>query len=248
MVITADDLGAQADVNAAVVNSVREGRATHASLIVNLAGFEEACALAHASAIHDRVGLHLNLTEGAPIGAAMRECARFCTGGVLKLPSRFAALAPLSRSEARAAADEIRLQIVRAREHGFPLTHLDSHQHVHVEPSMAAVVLAVAREMGVARVRPATNCGSGWGPLRRMRHAAYNRRLTASGLRGVEDFGRIDEVVWQLTRGGGHWLRSLEVMIHPQVRPDGTVIDGTTGDPLAQKLAELHGTCRDAGC
>ncbi|MEP6914766.1 MAG: ChbG/HpnK family deacetylase [Acidobacteriota bacterium] len=240
IIVTADDLGADAVINRAIVGSLRDGQATHASLLVNMAGFEEACALAHQAHVADRIGLHLNLTEGQPISTAMRDCPRFCTDGIFRFPARFSGLVPLTRPQAGAAADEIRQQIILAREQGFPLTHLDSHHHIHAELSMSAVVLSVAREMGIPRVRPASNCGTGNGPVRRFRHAAYNGRLSASGLRATRYFGAIDDVVWMWAQAAAERDRSAEVMIHPTSGLDGIVLDGTTVQPLAQKLSELH--------
>jgi predicted glycoside hydrolase/deacetylase ChbG (UPF0249 family) len=247
IIITADDFGADTVINDAIAESLRGGYATHASLLVNMAGFEDACARAHAEGLQDRIGLHLNLTEGQPLSAGMRDCARFSVDGIFRFPKRFTGLVPLSASETLVVEEEVRAQITRAREHGMPLTHLDSHHHFHTELSLGGTVLAVAREMSIPRVRPARNCGRGNRSIRSMRHAGYNRQLTASGLRRVEYFGSIDDVVSLLSARPDVHPFTAEVMIHPAREGDGPVIDGTTVVPLSEKLAELHAAVNRAG-
>ena len=240
IIVTADDLGADAVINEAIVESLLRGLATHASLLVNMAGFEDACARALAAGLQDRIGLHLNLTEGQPVSVRMRDCTRFSVDGIFRFPSRFTGFLPLSNSETLAMEEEIRAQITRAREHGLPLTHLDSHHHFHTELSLAGTVLSVASAMRIPRVRPARNCGRGTRTIRRVKHAAYNRKLTASGLRQVEYFGSIDDIIWLLSvRQGGSPL-TVEIMVHPAGERGRPVIDGTTLVPLTEKLAELH--------
>lgn len=240
MIVTADDLGADSVINEAIVESLLRGLATHASLLVNMAGFEDACARTLAAGLQDRIGLHLNLTEGQPVSARMRDCPRFSVDGLFRFPTRFTGFFPLSPSETLAMEEEIRAQITRAREHGLPLTHLDSHHHFHTELSVGGTVLSVARTMRIPRVRPARNCGRGTRTIRRVKHAAYNRKLTASGLRQVEYFGSIDDIIWLLNAPHAGRPLTVEIMIHPAGERDGPVIDGTTLVPLTEKLAELQ--------
>ncbi len=240
IIVTADDFGADADINVAVIESLITGQATHASLLVNMAGFEDACARALAAGLQDRIGLHLNLTEGQPVSAVMRDCRRFSVDGIFRFPSRFTGFVPLSSPETHAMEEEIRAQITCARQHGLPLTHLDSHHHFHTELSLAGTVLSVAREMRIPRVRPARNCGRGNRTVRRVKHAAYNRRLTASGLRQVEYFGSIDDIIWLLNAPQTGRALTVEIMVHPAGERGRPVMDGTTLVPLSEKLAELQ--------
>ena len=240
IIVTADDFGADDIINEAVIESLRGGLATYASLLVNMAGFEDACARVHPAGVQDRIGLHLNLTEGQPVSARMRDCARFSVDGLFRFPRRFTGFLPLSSSETLAMEEEIRAQIARAREHGLALTHLDSHHHFHTELSVAGTVLSVARAMGIPWVRPARNCGKGNRTIRRVKHAAYNRKLAASGLRRVEYFGSIDDIIWLLNARRNASAFTAEVMVHPAGERDGPVMDATTLVPLTEKLAELQ--------
>ena len=182
----------------------------------------------------------------------MRDCARFSVDGLFRFPRRFTGFLPLSSSETLAMEEEIRAQITRAREHGLPLTHLDSHHHFHTELSVAGTVLSVARTMGIPWCGRRETAGRGNRTIRRVKHAAYNRKLTASGLRRVEYFGSIDDIIWLLDARSNGSAFTAEIMIHPAGERDGPVMDGTTLVPLTEKLAELQaavnrGNARDSG-
>ena len=67
MIVIADDFGLSEEVNAAIVEAFDRGLLTGASIIANMPAFEEACELAAEHGFQDRVGTHLNLTEGTPL-------------------------------------------------------------------------------------------------------------------------------------------------------------------------------------
>jgi predicted glycoside hydrolase/deacetylase ChbG (UPF0249 family) len=89
------------------------------------------------------VGLHLNLTLGAPLG----DMPRFAAGG--SLPRRNALLAHtllglVSRTEIRA---EVERQLDAFERHlGFPPDHIDGHEHVHVLPGIRRGLLDVVSQ------------------------------------------------------------------------------------------------------
>ena len=120
---------------------------------------DEACDLLQGVDARDRIGCHLNLAEGVPLTDAMRRSKTFCSDGEFNEPLARRRFFPLSPADKRALADETRAQIAAVRSRGFSVSHLDSHRYVHTMPNIAAVVVAVAREMGIARVRPYANCG-----------------------------------------------------------------------------------------
>lgn len=239
VIITADDFGSAPAVNEAIVRSFREGLVTHASLLVNMEAFEDACRLIRRDRLQDRVGLHLNLTEGTPLTAAIRNAATFCVGGRFVPPHHFARYAALSADDRLAVEREAHAQIAEARAQGIPLSHLDSHNDVHIEPAIAAIVVAVAKDCGIARVRPSRNCGPQQGALRWLQYRSYNAWLRRRGLRGVRYFGTIDDVLWLADRGrlGPHV--SVEVMTHPRLRADGTVLDAPSMEPLEARVRRL---------
>ncbi len=127
--------------------------------MVNMPFTDEAVELAREARVGERIGVHLNLADGAPLTDAMRTCARFCRDGRFIEPLTRNRFLPLTGAERQALAGEVRAQIAAVRDYGFAARYLDSHRYVHTEPNVARVVVRVAREMRVARVRPYQNCG-----------------------------------------------------------------------------------------
>jgi predicted glycoside hydrolase/deacetylase ChbG (UPF0249 family) len=236
--ITADDFGYTSSINHAIVSSLRAGLITHASLMVNMDAAEEACELALAMDVKDRIGCHLNLADGAPLTDAMRRSKTFCTDGEFNEPLARRRFFPLASSDKRALAEETRAQITSVRSRGFAATYLDSHRYVHTFPNVAGIVARVAREMGVHRVRPHINCGPTFVGVRGLGKVLFNAWLASHGLKQVQFFGGVDDLAW-LAAEGAPAVESVEVMTHPVMDDDGQIADGSEG-LLADRLAELE--------
>src|SRR5438045_3866495 len=80
MIVNADDFGRSPDVNRAIWQALGDGLVTSVSLMATAAAFEEASELAAAPDLRGSTGLHLVLTEGAPLTEPIRRCPRFCDG------------------------------------------------------------------------------------------------------------------------------------------------------------------------
>jgi predicted glycoside hydrolase/deacetylase ChbG (UPF0249 family) len=221
------------------VQSFAETLITNASLLVNLPSFAEACDLARRHGFQDRVGLHLNVTEGAPLTDAMRRSPEFCVDGQFLPPHRLRRYLPLSASARRAVAEEARAQIAAAREQGIRLSHLDSHNDVHTIPSIGSILVPIARAEGITRIRLSRNCGPRRGILRRLQQKLYNSWM---GLDGdpVRHFGTIDDMLWLARKGrlGPHV--AVEIMTHPRLGEAGAILDAPSMQPLAERLRLLQ--------
>jgi predicted glycoside hydrolase/deacetylase ChbG (UPF0249 family) len=247
VVITADDFGFNPSVNEAIVRSLREGLVTHTSLLVNLEGFGDACEAVRRNGLQNRIGLHFNLTEGTPLTAEMRHCPKFCIDGRFAPVQHFARYAALAPDERHAVEREAYAQVAAARAQGLPLTHLDSHNDVHIEPAIAAVVVAVAKASGITRVRPSRNCGPQQGAIRWLQHRSYNAWLGRQGLRVARYFGTVEDMLWLADRGRLRENVAVEVMTHPRLRSDGTVLDAPSMEPLSARVLQLQPHLRAAG-
>ncbi len=150
LIVNADDFGIHPARNRGVAEAVRAGVVTSVSLIANLEGFDDAIALLRTMPPVD-VGLHLNLSEGRPLGASyatlVGEDGRFPG----KLETRRRALeGRLAVGEIEA---EIEAQIARLRAAGVEPTHVDGHQHVHVYGLVVEAVARAGRRHGVGWTR-----------------------------------------------------------------------------------------------
>lgn len=176
VIINADDFGLSPEENATIVRAFRSGLISSTTLMANMPAFAEACSLIHTERLHGRIGLHLNLSYGRPLSAAIRQQRLFCNAAGefdLCLPRYRLWLSPASRE---AVIAELRAQWQRCLEHGVQPSHLDSHQHVHTIWPIYELVARFAAEQGVP-LRLARNLGGNIGPAKRLFKMLLNQRL-----------------------------------------------------------------------
>ena len=155
LIVNADDFGLTHGVNRAIVESHARGVVTSTTLMANSRAFDEAVLLAKASA-NWSVGCHVVLVDGEPLIDPARlpslvpnkEIARFRNGlGVLALQSVCGWVDP-DQVEAETTA-----QIRKLQSSGIEVSHLDTHKHTHMFPTVLAGVLRAARTCGVTAIR-----------------------------------------------------------------------------------------------
>jgi predicted glycoside hydrolase/deacetylase ChbG (UPF0249 family) len=198
LIVNADDFGLTRGVSAGILDAHRLGIVTSTTVLVTADIDREQLAEARECGLG--LGLHVNLTLGRPLTGA-RSLAD-ASGAFLRDPRRAAAGA--EPDEVRA---EIEAQIARfERLVGRPPTHLDTHHHVGLYAPVREVVLAVARERGVAV---------------RSQDATVRARARSAGLRTTDHFfGESGpDAYWSPARTLAH-LRTLppgvsEFMCHP---------------------------------
>lgn len=153
VIINADDFGLCPAVNRGVVEAFERGVVRSASLLVGGEGFADAVALARSRPELD-LGVHLALTEVSP-AAPPREIPSLLDGAGHLPPTWSAFLRRYLRGAVRRAdlARELRAQVQRTLETGLAISHLDSHQHLHMLPGILPIVVDLAREFGIPALR-----------------------------------------------------------------------------------------------
>jgi hopanoid biosynthesis associated protein HpnK len=156
LVVTADDFGAGAGVNAAVARAHRDGILTGASLMVRGAAAADAVRLAR-EAPRLGVGLHLVLAQGTPAAPPAEIPRLLGTDG--RFPDRpvlagFRHAWAWCHSRGRAElAREIEAQLAAFAETGLPLGHVDGHLNMHLHPMVLSALLALAPRWGIRAMR-----------------------------------------------------------------------------------------------
>jgi chitin disaccharide deacetylase len=236
MIINADDFGYSQSVNRAIVQSFDEGLISSTTLMANMPGFEEACTLAHEKGLLAHVGTHLVLSEGQPLTERVKRCRRLsdASGSLARSGGR---AFWLTRSERDAVTEEFGAQIQRCRSEGLPVTHLDSHHHVHNEPAIGRIVIQLALAFGVPYVRVARNCGPGIDLPRRGYKAYLNRRLVHAGLSRTRYFGVVDDYLYMKRRPADFAdLADVELMTHPVFDERDRLVEGLAPEVTMQDL------------
>lgn len=153
MIFSADDFGLSDAVNEGIERAHRDGLLRSASLMV--AAPAAADAVRRARALPGlRVGLHLVTIEGPAMLPPPRIPALVDTAGQfpsdqLRLGLRYF----FYPSVRRQLAAEIRAQFAAFAATGLTLDHANAHKHMHLHPTVGAMMLRIGREFGLRAVR-----------------------------------------------------------------------------------------------
>jgi chitin disaccharide deacetylase len=175
LIVTADDFGAAVEVNEAVERAHRHGVLTAASLMVSGAAAHDAVARARTMPSL-RVGLHLVLVEGRPI-LPIRAVPDLVDGqGFFRSDMARAGAAMFFRPKVRAQlAAEMEAQFEAFAATGLKLDHVNAHKHFHLHPTIAALMVKMARAHGVKGARVPLEPQA---PLRRIEPHRANATMT----------------------------------------------------------------------
>ena len=153
LIVNADDLGWTEGVNRGIRDASRSGIVTSTSLLANGLAFAEALKTAKL-APGLGVGVHLNLSDGAPVAepesvmSLLDGKGKFASGPeslLLKRARRGLVLAEVER--------EWDAQIRKVRDAGIRPTHVDGHKHVHMLPGLFEIALRLAKRHGIEAIR-----------------------------------------------------------------------------------------------
>ena len=161
-------------MNRGILRAFQDGIVTSASLLVTGSAFEEAVALARQNPELD-VGLHLTLVEErAVLGHEALPALVDENGRLPRTSGEFLRRAFLGRISWKEVEREITAQIARFQETGLRLSHLDSHQHLHMFPPVFQIVSRLTRGMDNVWVR---NPAGPWRKSPRVRMGRWMQRL-----------------------------------------------------------------------
>jgi chitin disaccharide deacetylase len=254
LIVTADDFGRDVAINEAVEVASCDGILCCASLMVGAPAASDAVARARRLP-GLRVGLHLVLTDGSPmlppgevrglVGADGHFDDNLVRAGLRYF------FAPGVR---RLLAAEIRAQFEAFRATGLALDHVNAHQHMHLHPTVARLIVEIGRSYGMGAVRlpaePAATLrqafpGEHHAPLPpRPAVAALRRRLRGAGL-AIND--QVFGIAWSGAMVEERLLGLLphlppgvsEIYCHPAIRRTPALAAAMPGYRPAEELAAL---------
>ncbi|MGM0865252.1 MAG: chitin disaccharide deacetylase [Bacillota bacterium] len=195
VIVNADDFGLCRGVNYGIVDSHRFGIVNSTTMLVNMPGTGHAVELARLYP-ELQVGIHLTLTCGRPV-----------SGGVPSLLGERGFFRYTSRifEEKEIDVDEVELeweaQVDKFLSFGLPLSHIDSHHHVHSFRPLIPLVKRLSERYGVP-VRNVFPASEGMNVLTdRFSMAFYGEGVSVGGLKSILEDRREGE--------------TLEIMCHP---------------------------------
>jgi len=219
LIVNADDFGLCAEITTGIIKAHTEGIVTAASIVANGRYFKEGIALLKNTGLDP--GVHLTLVGAekpvsGPINGLVDEEGYFLSG-YRKVVTRIMS----GRFDHAALKKELFGQVELIRDYGINPTHLDSHQHLHLLPSVRKIALEIAKKFNIKWIRlPSSNPAGiqeiGVNLLSRSLKSGVKRqkmRFTDSFL-GFPERGRMDEerlaLILQRLKPG-----LAEMMVHP---------------------------------
>ena len=236
LIVNADDYGLTEQVSRGVLRAHREGIVTSTSCLVLAPGFATSGKWLLEEA-RLGVGVHLaTVGEDPPLLTAKEVPSLVDRHG--RLPSSwrvFLARATAGRIDRADLAREFRAQLEAVQQLGLDVTHLDTHQHLHLWPLVREVVLDLAVEAGIPAVRVPRSTTAFPGAGVNFLAGELARRASARGLAfptqaaGVDEAGRMDHdrIEAALARLGASGADACELSAHP----------GEADDPERQRYA-----------
>lgn len=266
LIVSADDFGLTDGVCRAVLHGHREGLVTATSLLAVGRSFDLAARMLADHPALD-VGAHLAIVgEDPPLLSAAEIPTLVDRRGAFPLSYRtVVARAATGRLDPDDVRREFTAQLDRIAGAGVAVSHLDTHQHTHLWPSVAAVVVELAIQRGVPGVRTPRSArllpvGAPVNLLSaRLRHRIARAGLvTTAGYAGLDEAGAMDldafrAAVTGLTGALPATGGSVEINTHPGEAGDPDLVRfdwggyrwsdelDMLGDPIARALATSLG-------
>jgi predicted glycoside hydrolase/deacetylase ChbG (UPF0249 family) len=153
VVLNADDFGLAPAHTRRVAALRAKGLLMDVSLLANGTSFDEAALGLRGAGLFE-TGVHLCITGGERPVSAPRDVPSLLSGGSFRAHWPGVLMALTAGRIRRAEVErEWEAQIARAERAGLRVTHLDSHQNLHLHPLLFPVVVALARRFRVPFVR-----------------------------------------------------------------------------------------------
>ena len=218
LLVNADDFGKDDSVNAAICEAFAKGLIHRTTLMANMPAAGEAMALAKEKGFIDKVGVHLNLTEGHPITDKMSKNRELCDeNGCFTADfhrntfKRFF----LSKKTRRDITEEFDAQLLRYKELGGELFHIDSHHHVHTDASVLSAIMPLIGKYGIKSVRLGRNMYRGGNPLMRFYKRQLNKKLNSINSVKCDFFGSVKDFEAYGALDDFAEGNRIEIMVHP---------------------------------
>ena len=252
LIVNADDFGKNEEINRAVCEAFDKGYITSTTLMANMPGADQAYELAKEKGFADKVGIHLNITEGIPLTEAIRSNPLVCASdgsfnAAFYHSTKYRLyMDKLSIDQIR---DELDAQIRRFFTLGFKSLHIDSHHHVHTDYPVYLALKPLAKRYGFEYIRLSRNLYKGGSAINKIYKHFYNTAVKKLALNTSDRFGsykdlmtffsldpmseadRTSEYPEAMRKFAAEQI--IEIMVHPMYDEHGELMD--TDIPMRQE-------------
>lgn len=242
LIVNADDFGKSPEVNRAITECFKKGYINRATIMVNMPHAEEAYEIALQNGFVDKVGIHINLTEGRPLSDSIRLNSDFCSVEGTFNAAFYHSTKKRLHMEKESVGDiieEVKAQLDKYVELGFTLNHIDSHHHVHTNYPVYKALRALSRYYDFSSIRLSRNLYKGGSLFNKIYKALINAKFRKICEYTTDYFGSFKDVVDYFATESNEEIEistsqaiydfleenDLEVMVHPMYSKDGILVD-----------------------
>jgi len=258
LVVNADDFGLSESVNRAITECFEKEYIDRTTVMVNMPFAKEAATIAEKNGFKNKVGLHVNLTQGKPLTEGIARNSLFCDeNGEFTAAFYHKTLLRLHMDK-KSMDDmyrEIKAQLDEYISLGFTLNHIDSHHHVHTNYPVFKVLKKLSPDYSFSSVRLSRNLYVGGSIPANIYKKMYNRKIAGICNRVTDYFGSYEDALTYYSElnknSAGHENNAVndfisnyvtEIMVHPMYSDESILSD--TEIPFATE-AELFGKLRN---
>jgi chitin disaccharide deacetylase len=153
LIVHADDFGLTEAINRGIVKTHTEGIVTSTSIVACGTAFDDAVRLYRSIPSLD-VGVHLTIIEERPVLETVTIPTLVTDGGTFyPHANQFLKRYMINRITIDDVYREFEAQLRKVLDSGIPVSHLDSHQHIHAFPRIFECTVELARAYGIPAVR-----------------------------------------------------------------------------------------------
>ncbi|KAA9039292.1 ChbG/HpnK family deacetylase [Ginsengibacter hankyongi] len=223
--INADDFGVNASVNKAIVELLNKGVINSTTLMANMPGFSEAVKLAHQHKLIDKIGVHLVLTEGPPLTPEIKSVS-FLFNGKDKYRKFRYRLFLFRKRYRKLIYNEFAAQIEMLQKNNIPITHIDTHHHIHEVFTITKIILELKEKYNIPSIRILNNLEKPTKFYKRIYRHLVNYYIKNKKANYSELFGNRSDFIEILNNNPSIiGEKSIEVMVHPDYNYEGEIID-----------------------
>jgi predicted glycoside hydrolase/deacetylase ChbG (UPF0249 family) len=148
LIVNADDLGLSRSVNEAILFCYEKGYINSSSIITNTPFFDETAQLVHNNTTIINVGVHINFAESKPL-TNFKYVEYLNDNGEWDWEKTRKYSNSLNAEARSAFLTELYAQIDKALSADLPITHIDSHYHLHILPCFYDLFIKAAKKYNI---------------------------------------------------------------------------------------------------
>ncbi len=153
LIVNADDFGLSSGVNRAIEQAWQRGILTQTSLMPGGDAFDEAVSIARRNP-GLQIGLHLTLVQGRPVLPPEQVPGLVGANGCFPdNPVQMGMRLYFDRGVRQQLRNELEAQIIKIKDTGLPLSHIDGHLNIQMHPTVFELLTELMPRHGISSFR-----------------------------------------------------------------------------------------------